>query len=880
MRTWSTSVLLFLAISVASLSAADSVRIEVSGGVPRLTIDGRPVRPRIFWGGPGSRPLRITSQWQQIAFEFEAMHDEPQRGTMHLRFGQLPGDIFLDDIRVAIADAASDNATSRSPDVIPLCDFEQGMQDFDERWTYWPQGNANTIGTVNVEAGTGHGGTSGLRVRIQAPADGNWPDFHLFHQPRLALQKGTKYRVTLWARSDVPRDLTIAFYRPGSPFLQLGGPPDVLARQVKLAATGGVNLISFPVHLPWPEPGQQVEWDVVDQQCAMVLAANPNALLIPRIWVGAPQWWCRAHPNSVMRWDDQQQHALDACVESPEYLHDASERLKELVVHLEEKFGPHLAGYHPTGQNTGEWFYHDTWNTGLNGYSAATRDAWRTWLRAKYGSDDKLRAAWRTPQAAIDQSEVPSAADRRAAPNGLLRDPRTEQPLIDFAEYQQHQMADCVCRFAKTVREASRGKRLVLMFYGYVHEFGAIPNGPSVSGHYALRRALDCPDIDVLCSPISYFDRALGESGPAMTAAESVALAGKMWLVEDDTYTHLGTGTFPGWNVGAKNLDETKKLLMRNTAQCAVRNFATWWMDLGSSGWFDDPEIWEVMRELSAMDQDFIDHPQPYRPEVAVVVDEASMLRVAAGGHTVTRPCVYEVRGPLGRMGAPYGQYLLDDVIAGRVHAKMFVFTNAWSLTEEQRASLLTATGRSLCVWCYAPAATDESGPNLKNMQLLTGLKLQPIDSKDAVAIPTEAGKSRGLNQSWGVKQPVHPLWTVANASPESVLARYSDGSPAAVWRNGEHGTHLFVGAPGLTSELLRACARRAGVHLYTDRDCQVYVGGKYVVLHAAQDGPIEIHIDSAQGLTDAMTGETIVLNQGTAKLNMTKGETRVLRKI
>ncbi|NQT20218.1 MAG: hypothetical protein HQ592_10980 [Planctomycetes bacterium] len=43
-------------------------------------------------------------------------------------------------------------------------------------------------------------------------------------------------------------------------------------------------------------------------------------------------------------------------VASPEYPRDAAERLAALVSHLEEKFGGSMAGYHPCGQNAGEWF--------------------------------------------------------------------------------------------------------------------------------------------------------------------------------------------------------------------------------------------------------------------------------------------------------------------------------------------------------------------------------------------------------------------------------------------------------------------------------------------------------------------------------------------
>jgi hypothetical protein len=80
---------------------------------------------------------------------------------------------------------------------------------------------------------------------------------------------------------------------------------------------------------------------------------------------------------------------------------------------------------------------------------------------------------------------------------------RPERELIDWAEFQQQAMSQCVCDLAHAVRTASGGRKLEVFFYGYLSEFAAAPTGPTVSGHYALRRVLDSPDIDVLCSPIS-----------------------------------------------------------------------------------------------------------------------------------------------------------------------------------------------------------------------------------------------------------------------------------------------------------------------------------------------------------------------------------------
>ena len=852
----------------ATARAVQTVRVDASSGAPRLVVDGKPVRSRIFFGIPGSRPLKIEPAGGRITFEFTPPEDEPAGATMHLRFGSVPGDVYLDEIHVEDLDGPSD--------VIPACTFEEDAADFTRDWTSWPPDDRNTVGTIRVTPGTGRDGSGGLHVNLKAPPGEQWPDFHIYHHPNLALRKGRRYRVSLWARAEPARTLTLAFYRPGEPFTFLGGPPSCFENQIKLAAAVGVDIVSFPLHMPWPRPGEPADWSTVDQQCQTVLDANGDALLLPRMWMGAPRWWREAHPDDVMTWEKGNQEPADVVVASPDYRRDAAARLTALVEHLEEKFGPSMAGYHPCGQNTGEWFYRETWRQSLGGYSAGTRDAWRRWLRTRYGNDMALRAAWDDRDATLGEAEVPSPEARRATPSGLLWDPVSQRPLIDFAQFQQEMMADCVCHLAKAARQASGGRKLIVFFYGYVFEFGAIHLGPAVSGHYALRRVLECPDIDVLCSPISYFDRGLGQSGPAMTAAESVALAGKMWLYEDDTRTYLGTGKFPGWQDRVDNIEETNSLLLRNTAQCAVRNFGTWWMDLGATGWFDDPRMWAKMAELEALDIPLLENPRPFRPEVAAVIDQRSMIRVAAGGHVLTRPGVYESRRPLGRMGAPYGQYLLDDVAAGRVQAKMYVFLTAWCLSPEERGNLSRSTQGALRIWCYAPGYHEEGGTSLGAMQMLTGFKLHKVSPPKAWAEPTDVGRRFGLRQGFGVEGPIEPLFAAVDAKEEEILAVYPDGTPAVALRQTSHGDSLFVGPPGLTSELLRAAARRAGVHLFTQSDCNVYANGPYLVLHGSEDGRLEIDTGGSGPIRDLISDEELARG---AKVGLTlqRGETRIL---
>lgn len=849
----------------------ETVRVDVANGAPRLMVDGTPVRARIFFGRSGIRPFDpdpLAPEGRQVAFDFSPGDDAKNSGTMHFRFEHRPGDIYLDDIRITDMDTGAD--------ILPFCDFNGKNDDWKKSWKCWPPaGPQNAVGTIQIADGKGREGSPALHIKLQAPPDGKWPDFHLLSAVNLPLQKNHRYHVSFWGRAEPGGKLDIAFYRTGNPCVNLA--PDVLPQQIKLAAAAGIDFVSFPLPLFWPKPGSEPDWTGIDADCQTVLNANPDALLLPRISSYAPEWWLRDHPDECMVWDKPNPGGTMFNVASTLYRREAGKYLSLLITHLEEKFGPHMAGYHICGQNTGEWFYHETWSTYLNGYAGCDLRAWREWLAKRYGNNAALQAAWHDPEASLDSAAVPSPAVRRAASAGVLRDPATEQPVIDFGEFQQESIADCICELARTAREASGGRKLVLFFYGYLFEFSNCRNGPATSGHYALRRVLDSPDIDILCSPISYFDRGLGGNAPSMTAAESVALAGKMYLEEDDTATYLSSGDFPGWMEKVDTVEKTNQELVRNTSQCALRNFATWWMDLGATGWFNDPRMWEEMARLKPLDRYFLDHPTPYRPDVAAVIDEQSLLRVAYGPQAATINGIYGVRRPLGRMGCPFGQYLLDDVAGGKVHAKLYVFLDAWHLSPGQGEKLLENTRGATRIWCYAPGYPDDGNPSLEEMEKLTGFRMKKISQVAAMALPADAGKKLGLHTPLGIGKVMEPLFAVKDATPEETLATYPDGSVAIAMRRTADGISLFVGPPGLSSELLRLAADQSKIHIFTRTDCNVYANGPFLVLHGSQDGSLVVDTGTPAPLFDAMSGENVG-NGPLWPVTLKKGETRVLQ--
>ncbi len=662
--------------------------VETVKGVPMITIDGQPVRGRIFWGRTDCGNL-ITAgpKRQTIDFEYVPRIDAQKIGTIHFRFGKNPGTVALDDFSIIEMGSGKKIAGPYSFDT---------EKDFTDHWKVF---HTNVQKVPVAEAGIKTVGKNDsnkeLVLTILKSGTSVKHDFHLYHKHELDLRPDKKYRVRFTIASDKPRSVSIEFYRPENPYLNLESKRIVkkhLVRQVQLAANADVNFISFLFRDCWPQEDGSYDWSILDEICDTILAANPKALLLPRPGMNAPKWWLDKNPEERMIWKDVKPFHLEfgnqwASPASLKYRKAACEALAAMIRHMEEKYGSSVAGYHPYGQNTGEWFTVNTWGAGLSGFGIAEGNSWRRWLGEKYRTDTDLQKAWGNSGVTLQSAVVPSAELRRKSMSAPFLDPGTDpehQALIDFNLWTQKEMTDTILALAKTIRETTNGKKLSLFFYGYSFEFSGVSKGPAASAHYNLRALLNSPDIDLICSPMSYSDRQPGGGGSCMLTAESVTAAGKIYLYEDDTRTCLAQGSnSPGSESGSDSLLETQNLLLRNTAESAVRNFSAWWMDLGGTGWFEDARLWDVMCQIKNTDEYFINNPVPYRPEIGVFLDEGSVLKISAGKYS--SKMIGLLRQPLNRLGTSYGQYLLDDLTSGRIGApKLSLVLNPKCLSDEQ----------------------------------------------------------------------------------------------------------------------------------------------------------------------------------------------------
>jgi beta-galactosidase len=795
-----------------------------------------------------SGTITAKPEWTSRTFEF-VPGDVDATGTLHFRFAHEPGEVQLADLRIQDAKTGED--------VLPPGSFATA-EAFATHWNQWPLGPANTVGTVTISDGA-------VRVRLGRPPGDSWPDFHLHSRATLRFSGGRTYRCAFRAKATPETEIRPALYSVvGGSWNYIGGPPGSFLSQVALARDAGVRLVSFSSPNCWRPPETPVDWAPLDHLFRQIIAVNPGVLLVPRVEANAPGWWLERNPGARMVYEGDQ-IASHSCVSDRAYRADVCAHLEQLSRHLLETFPNNFAGIHPHGQNTGEWFYQDSWARPLSGYDPATRTAFREWLKAR--GDAQAAAA-----------EPPTPDERRAHPNGLVRDPAREKRLIDFARFQQQEMADHVAALAAACRRGTDGRKLVVFFYGYLFEFAALPNGAPTSGHYALSTLLKGRDIDILCSPISYTDREWLGTAPSMTAAESVMRAGILWLNEDDSRTFLDRRKEEHVQEGGLvDLAQTRQVMRRNTAQAALRGFGTWWMDLPAEGWFDDARIWEELSLLRPVDAAMLSRPGRFTPAIAVVVDEDSLCHLPGGSAAFAAELIYHGRAALGRCGAPYGQYLLDDVLAGRVPARLQIHLSTWALSPEKRTALAGQRGLGLTrVWCYAPGYLYPDRSDVAGIREVTGFDARAVAVMTAEATPTQVGKDLGLAAPWGPKTAINPLFSVTAATDET-LATYSDGSPAVAIRRSGKGMEVFIGVPQLTPELVRALARMAGAHLFTEGKASVWAAEGYVSLQAHEDGPLIIHTGGKGPVVDALDGKA--LGKGpNVTLMLQKGEARVLR--
>lgn len=689
-------------------------------------------------------------------------------------------------------------------------------------------------------------------------------------------------------------------------------------RYFRQFAETGVRLFSFSTNAAacdyghsrptWVAP-EVYDYSQFDELMARVLAVRPDALVMPRVNLGTPDWWLAAHPGEMEVLDDgatlyrepNRNPTLPKgrpfpSLASEKWRGDIGEALRRLILHIQQSpYADRIFGYFLTGLDTEEWYPWSSGSDHLSGYSAPTQAAFRDWLRARYSTDEALQAAWGTAAVTLDTAQVPAAQERFDQAQGTFRDLARAMNVVDFYLFYNDLVAETIDHFAAVARQVTGGRKAIGAFYGYLYEFGGDPE----YGHNAMARYSRSPNLDFIFVTASYAGRAAGSGGDYLRGpAGSMSLHGKLWYHDNDVVSYLapqvmsraGLASEGDWS---RNLDhylnvlgytdsaERTRWMYRRSMGFALCNGAyESYFDL-HGGYYDDPALMDEVAWLNRVAEAAAQTDRSSISRILVVADEASCSYLTFRNGALAS-MLRDTQLPLVKLGAPVDHILADDLtLVDPNRYRLVVFLNTFHLTGTQRAAArrFMDDGRTL-LWCYAPGYAEGNRLSAEAMAQLTGMDIRPADSREAVPLTIRAlddtlapagtvlGSEGCRAQLFTVSDPAARPLGLHPVSGEVVMAERDMGA----WRS------VYTVTPVLSPAVYRVLARRAGVHIFSDADDTFYADRSMLALHADGAGPRRLRFPAPAWVRDALTAELLAEAAESLTLRLEHGETRLLR--
>jgi hypothetical protein len=597
--------------------------------------------------------------------------------------------------------------------------------------------------------------------------------------------------------------------------------------------------------LGWLGPGQFTH-DSVDHSVLTLLDGDPDAYFFPRVSIRAPEWWLRAHPGELIKYADTSEDVNDVyggtrwpSLASELWRKQAGEALREYVRHMQKSaYADRLIGYHIDGGIYGEWHYHGS--EYLPDTSEPMTQAFRRWLRREYKDDViALRDGWKNPDVTFENAHVPLTRQRFDTDFGIFRDPNKGRQVIDYYRCHHEVLTDAILHFAGIIKEESKARSLVGVFYGYTVNV----LWPQEGGHWNLGALLNSSKIDFLCSPHSYIHRNLGEEASLRAVPGSLALHGKFFMLEADERTHLvdSANAFKF----AKSARDSVAVMRRAFANSLTHNAGLWWFDMDSC-WFDDSQLMDEVARMARVGRRSMELPRKRTSQIAVFASEDSIFHVTnwkSKRDKVTDLLLNEQLVELARVGAPYDLYEIKDLVRNDFpEYKLYVFLNCFYVSSAVRDAINCRVKRDgkTALWIYAPGLIDETGLGADRIRSLTGIELAPgqVETQPAYDPDREPELRTAPMPGW-----------------ESVYSR----------------------GPVVSSTQLRVLARKAGCHIYSELDDPFYANSSYIAIHSRSAGPRTILLPGKFDAHDAMTGKTLATGANKLCVEMEQHETIIV---
>lgn len=744
------------------------------------------------------RPLFSTSgQWQELRFYFTT-GENVDRVQINLVFAQAPIDVLVDDFQLTSLDPAQYKPRFEPPTPETLMPLEEAQKLLEQR--------PRAIAEVRKV---------GQRPRLFIDGQERVPLFYktpgAWKLNRSQIGDFKKAGVNVYFISYIlgrgvyqPKPLGGWLGKDKTDFSEL----DDLMWQILRADPEGYIVFDIMTD-PYPDWGTENLDDVVTN------AAGQKAIvrLDDHRWGGTPE-----------KWNGSYAERYGHSYVSRKLREDTTKVLVEMDRYIKNSLpGKAVIGYYLNGGDDSQLFAWGDRSRQLVDYSKAAQEAFREWLKARYGTDAALQKAWNRPDVTFATAQIPSGERRLAG--AFFLNPKTEQDIIDHNRFHSEGTVDSRNIYAAALRKAHSSPIIIGGYY----------SGPTIGvpSHRATGYQLKSGQLDFVTSVTGYFaPRLPGGPGKAHQVWSSLLLHNTIGLAEQDFRSWKSipvSGPERDYQFVARveSAQESNAMVRRDSGQMLAYGNGAWWFDL-DGGWFNDPSIMQAVAETTnAYRQDFKNDALP-RAEVAVFVDEYSLDNINRQNSWTYQNALSEQIRQLNSSGVPYHLYLQSDLNNPALpDYKLYVFLNAYHLTpgDLQAVEKLRRDGKTLA-FMHAPGVNSQDLLNATDqataISKLTGINVQANEGQSLLLQPAPGNNfggnalvsysTSGFTYGHNMTRSPFAAPTFAVSDPQAMpLATYQATVKTAVaLRNFGSWKSLFYGGIGMDAFFFNALARSA----------------------------------------------------------------------
>ncbi len=667
----------------------------------------------------------------------------------------------------------------------------------------------------------------------------------------------------------------------------------------------GVNLATVSVRLGSikNEPGTwlgagKFDFASADEAILKALRRNPEAHLIVDVGIYPYREWGEENPQDCWAdgtgqraygwWGNVEGFATELSGLTPADRHywwypsynsakwraDASEALAALVRHLRTtEAWKAVVGFYITGGHDGQFQVFNRLD-----HSEATRQAFARWCEKRYGTVEKLSAAWGRQVGAFGEVTVP--ADREGVETYGVYLPGGHE--VDYRRFAHESAWELRDAFAGAVKSQAE-KDVITIAYG---------NPPD----YDFHGFLSTSNLDASASMSNYAYRRPGYAA-GYIPFDSFDLHGKLFFQELDLRSWTGAGhseLYDSWVSAAPDAATWEAIHKKLVGVSLAKGCGFWYYDMNH--YFDAPEMMAGIAQAHEQAAQLLTRRDTFRPEVVVIRGGGANHYLTDYFSSVKAAEIYQLM-ELETSGVPFDLHCLDDVLSRPElqEYKVFVFMNVRTITSEQRLAIkekLKTDGKTL-VWLHDSGYLSETGASVEAMSALTDVQTvtQEGQARQTMLVPTlvhpltenvptfasltelfmgimtldGASSFSGRGQAFWPRDP--------NSRPVAMFAE--DGSPAGVVKRialdeRNSYTTVYIAAPNaLAGAMLNNIAQEAKAFTSGLAGPAVHMSGNFISVHALKTGRYFLRVPpDARRVVDLATGK--MLGQNITQVNLT----------